>query len=291
MYKLSMKEREELLNNTLEARNEKFRVKYIENWKNNSLVEGYVLETVDSKNNCCPTIYRDDKWFGKDDFEVANYLSSVHEKHSCSFDVKGILNQDYIRDNIYPRLVGMNNKEEVETRGLVNIDYLDMLILFYVRISVNPFAENKGFASIPVTREILSVADLDEDAAYELAVSNIEKQLTIRNMVDLLSDVSDIKDCLETPQMIICSNKDCINGAAVVLCDNLYIKLKGILNSDNIAIIPSSVEEVIALKYQTIEDLIIFKNMVEEVNRGVLTPEEILTDSVYIYTAAGLQIA
>ncbi len=82
--------------------------------------------------------------------------------------------------------------------------------------------------------------------------------------------------------MYILSNKDRIHGAAAILYPGVVEQLALIFQT-GFYIIPSSIHEVILLVDNGQENPIHLREIIAEVNRTQVEPEEVLSDSLYYY--------
>lgn len=286
-FTLGMEDRAEKLNNLLLAQEEDFMLEYVQAWKNNMVLEGYALRS-DLK-NCSPTIYYHEDWYNQEDIEVISYLKEMYEKDSCQIDISHLTDREYILLNIFPRLVSESNIEGLENKGIVHIKFLDMYILFYIR--VNDFEDKIAF--IQVTERILEDAGISINIAYTKSLENIEKELEIKSIQEILSngfgiDISEFGE----PQIpiLVCTTKKHIQGAAVMLCDSVLRLLEEKIG-ERFAILPSSIHECLAVPYTTEDEFEMFMNMVKDINKTQVPIEEKLTDSVYYVQNGKLRVA
>lgn len=81
--------------------------------------------------------------------------------------------------------------------------------------------------------------------------------------------------------MTIGSNEARYYGAAIMMYSEKFRELSEALSSD-LWIIPSSIHEIIAVPMQEVPKEYI-QMMIREVNRTQLAPDEVLTDTLYVY--------
>ena len=82
--------------------------------------------------------------------------------------------------------------------------------------------------------------------------------------------------------MYVLTNKICINGATVLLYKDVLNELSVLLDSD-LYLLPSSVHEIIAIPYENPQQQFHLEEMVQEINRTQVSPEEVLSDHVYVF--------
>ncbi len=82
--------------------------------------------------------------------------------------------------------------------------------------------------------------------------------------------------------MQVLSNRQRVHGAACMI-------YPGVLGAaakqaqENLYILPSSIHEVILMPQSEVDDIQCVRNMIREVNRTQVEPEEILSDNLYFY--------
>lgn len=90
----------------------------------------------------------------------------------------------------------------------------------------------------------------------------------------------------DTSDSTILSNRNFMNGAALILCDEVMDKVVEHYKVNVLYILPSSIHEVIIIPDSDFVDVEYLKNMVYETNRSTVAPEDRLSDHVYKYTCA-----
>ena len=94
--------------------------------------------------------------------------------------------------------------------------------------------------------------------------------------------ISEMEEDSKNCPMYVATNHSKIFGAAVMCYPNTIKEFAERMESD-LFILPSSTHEVIIIVPRQVENLTELKEMVYEVNRTQLSPEEVLSDSVYFY--------
>lgn len=284
---IGMEARERQLNVLLSAQQKDFSIEYSRSWKNNVELEGYCLRS--DKRNCTPVIYYSEEWYQNPDNEVVSFLSEMYEKHSCQMDVSWFIERDHILSHILPCLVSKNNKSMLESKKIAHMGFLDMYIIFYIKVENITDGVN---GSIKLTEKIMEMAGVSLDEVYEAALKNMEPLVDIVGILETISGLQDIIPQIQAsddlPPMLICTNLDRNMGAAVMLCESTIHKLEARIGK-KIAILPSSIHECIAVPYEK-DDIDQLSSMVKEVNHMVVSPEDRLSDSVYMIKDDKLQI-
>lgn len=284
---LGMEERSEELNHILLEQGADFTISYTRVFKNNQDLEGYVLRNED--NNCSPTVYYSREWYDQDDLSVIAFLSDTYKKNSLKFDISNITDRDYVLSNIKPRLVSDKNLLILENKGIAHIEYLDMIVLFYIPIE----DKSDTLASVQVTENLLSSANVSIDEAYDAAIHNLINDIEVKPLMEILCEdlgISPLGMGCEPIPMWVLTVKNKIQGAAAILCKSALKTLEEKIGG-KIAILPSSIHEIIAVPYESEAQFKAYKSMVVEVNATQVEPADRLTDSVYFVDDGELRLA
>lgn len=108
---------------------------------------------------------------------------------------------------------------------------------------------------------------------------------SLRQIVGEYVDVEFLDRMQQAEKIYVLSNEQMMYGAAYLFDDFSMKSLAEILN-DDLLVLPSSTHEVLIIKcnnadsQRTVADL---KEIVKEINRDYLSPEEFLSDEVYLY--------
>ena len=204
------------------------------------------------------------------------------EKGHKHFDVEWFRDFEQIKERIAYKLVNYEaNRKLLE--DVPHVPFLNLAKVFYVTIDCKEF----GSGSILVHNNHMESWGVTTEELDELASINTPKmfQAEIMSMAvvmkELMQDVSEEMELLIDNKMFVVTNKDRHYGAAAMCYPNI-IKEFAEQKECDLIIIPSSVHEVLILPCEG-EDFKRFKEMVIEVNETALSPEEVLSNSVYIY--------
>lgn len=213
-----------------------------------------------------PTIYPDQ--FTADDFtddQIADKVIEIYEHNKTpEFDIEQITSADYIKNNL---IVSVRRPMEDEA---FTKSYLDIQLVLRVKIDDN--------ASFKVTKEMAEQFGIIE-SAFDEAIRNMK--FNFRPMGSIIEDMTDeeIPDVV----MYVISDDSVIFGAAAMY-DKYFLKsMADLLNSD-LVIIPSSTHEIIVIKYDETTNIDQLNEMVKAINFTEVSPEEQLSDHVYIFT-------
>ena len=273
--------------------------------KNNGLhLTGITISNINS--NIAPNIYLDgyyaDYKNGRTIENICNEIVQVYENNKASndFPIGQITDFENIKDKICFKLVNREKNAEL-LANIPYIEYQDLAIIFYILIS----KDNIGTVSITVKNTLLKMWGVDTDILYDLAKKNTQKLLSIevqpitKIMAEIINDsantllneeIAEECDALNkvhedgTVPMYVATNSKKVNGACVILYDGI---LKDFAEKvgDDFYILPSSVHEVILVPINEYMDDRYLAYMVKEVNATEISPDEILSDNIYMYHA------
>lgn len=179
----------------------------------------------------------------------------------------------------------------------------DLAVLYQVKVSCGG-----GSGVIALNDGLMKqfLPDMTEEDLFATAVANAKGTFVVRNMrelilsmmgipeelvysdgedaglLEVLAEMSDTPDALP---MYVLTNKDQHYGAAVLFDEDVLHNLAEELGA-NLILLPSSVHELIAIPVNEetcLMDPTDMRDMVMEVNGSVLSEEEYLADSVYMY--------
>ena len=197
-----------------------------------------------------------------------------------------------IKDSVICKVVNTdNNKDKLEGKPQEKIE--DMTIMFATVI-----AQKEGERlTLPITNEMMNEMGIDQAQLKEAALANISEQnYSFKSMRDVLID-SMFPDGVpendpfiemmlppESPdmQMYVLSNECNVNGAAEIFNKKAMDEIAEKLGGDFI-VLPSSVHETIVLPINEDMDPKELEGMVQQINAGVVSDEDKLSDHVFQY--------
>lgn len=239
----------------------------------NEFTKGSIVKTAISvgTGNVRPAIYPDQ--FAEDgltDEEIADKAIELYEKNKTpDFDTSNIMKEDYIKENMFVTV----------RRPIIDNSYtkafLDMQLVLNVKVSE---LENGEFASYKVQKELAEALGFTEDI-FDEAINNTQFCLsTMGDAIKAIASDEEIPDC----GMYVVSNELRSYGAAVIYNMKFLESLAGLFDGD-LVIIPSSIHEVIVLKFDAKTNISELNEMVKQVNYTSVEETEQLSDHVYIF--------
>lgn len=223
--------------------------------------------------------------------EIADkYVNAMKDAKSSSIETEMITDWDKVKSLIKPKLVSINSPI---VKDRIHKELNDMAVVYYVNIGLI----GDSTATVPVTTTLADVWGKSLADIHNVAMENCDEPV-VRSiseilMEDMIEDgmpreLAEIMfESMNVP-LICVTNKSALNGAICLFkaIDELVERC-----GDTFYVIPSSIHEV--LIYPTSEDMTVeeIKQMVVSINANDIPDEDILTDSVYLYSNGTLTIA
>ena len=185
-----------------------------------------------------------------------------------------------IRDNLTVRMVNREQNQEY-LRGSVSIPVLDLAAVFYLTDSLSSM--NLG---IRVTEELWERWNVSIDEMLETVQHNLRQNGGFRlyQLREMLSDYTGIpldgKE-VDSPELYVLTDASRKNGPSVLLLPE-ELKTTAEAFRDDLLLLPSSVYEMIVLRADR-SDSRELQKIVSEINRSVVSEEDVLGDHVYRY--------
>ncbi len=266
--------------------------------------------------NIAPSIYLNDFYpdylRGASYEEIADSIIEIY--HRSMHGLEGGLALDYsfanMKDKIIYRLVNYDMNSEM-LRNTPHIRYMDLAVVFGCLIKL----DQQGMGTIRITYEHCEKWGIGAEELWEYASVNTPMLLpfSFRNIFNVLADMMlrdmevrggdeseiealrEIISCIEKNDasgnsMYVLTTGSGINGAACILYEGLLDKLYDSFGC-GFYILPSSVNEVIIVTDKAAGGKEIFRDMVPQVNKEHVDPQDVLSDRVYHYPEDKFDIA
>jgi len=232
--------------------------------------------------------------------DITDRILRIYEggRRGDEFDFSFFTDGRRASSRIVGRIVGRRDNERLLQQA-PHRDFLDLAVIYYYLME----AMSDSMAGILIRHEHLALWDMDVDELDHLAVTNTHHLLppAFRTMGDILGELGttsgdfDLKEMMEEAMPPIClyvlTNSLKCHGSVYMADPNVLSHVQMMLEEDYY-ILPSSVHECIILPDSMARDAGELTEMVREINRTQVAPEERLSDSVYHYSSGeGLQIA
>lgn len=228
---------------------------------------------------------------------VGAYRQNMPE--DCA-DIRSFHIFEKVRDRICFRLIGRKGNEEL-LEDVPHADFLDLAVCLYYACQ----EEGLGGGIIPIRNSHVEMWGTKKNELFSLAGRNTPRLFpwTCSSMDEVIAEALSFEradggedgwpeDGMPMPgtQMKVLSNVKWVHGAACMLYPGV---LEALAQEEGCGfyILPSSVNEVLLLP-DTDETLAAdeLKQMVMDVNRTQVAPEEVLSDSLYRYDAVRKEV-
>lgn len=278
---------------------------------NNVILTG--LTIMEHNHNVAPTIYLESFYesyqSGTEFGEIIKQIVKIYENNKINhtLDVDFFNDYDSVRKKLCFKLIHYDLNREL-LKEVPHIRYLDLAIVFHCAV-MNDYIGN---GSILIHNNHMNNWNVTTKQLLEDAKQNMPRMFPpdMKNMTEIMMEMYrpvkneesvfdsghhcevtlagtivqlQIEQLAESNiQMYVLSNKSGINGAAVLVYENLLKDLAALFEHD-LYILPSSVHEVIIIPKHEDIDEIFLSQMVNDVNETKLQAEEILSDHAYLY--------
>lgn len=270
---------------------------------NNMTLTGIVIKRTD--NPVAPTIYLEqfleDYNTGRSDIEaISKQIVSIseHSVGKVTFDVSSVTDFSACKEMICYKLVNAKRNAKLLS-DVPHVLLHDLAIIFYIFLG----NEEAGSASITIKNRMIELWNTTTEELYDIAKTNTQRLFpaNIRPMSSVLFGImngslgneNEFYDMEVTEKgldtIYVCSNASNLWGAGAILYDGVLREIVNGSDSNDIVILPSSVHETLLIP-NNLMDVTFLKQMVHEVNTTAVAPEEVLSDSVYIYHADTYEI-
>lgn len=244
------------------------------------------ITKLDIGSNISPIVYLDYAY--NDYLQGRNFAAIVadivkifdekqQENQFCSFQ---FFQFEKIKEKIFFKLINYEMNKKL-LQQVPHFEYLDMAIVFYVSVDNN----EHGDWTILVRNEHIEMWEITSKSILEIAIKNTSKKLPYKIIeMSEVMDMMGIQNCRMEVSMYVLTNEKMRYGASCILYEDVLKDFAQEQQSD-LYILPSSIHEIIIVP---IKEICLAYNelgeMVKTINRTQLEQEEILSDTVYIYS-------
>lgn len=190
-------------------------------------------------------------------------------------------------DKVFFQLINTDsNKDLLST--CPHREFHDMSLIY--RMLYNK--SDDGIESVRITDDLMNTWGVDEEKLFELASENTKEifKPRIQTMGEVMMgflgmdesmDPEMLDELLESSPLWLVSNDMCVNGATMMVYDDVLSDVAGRIG-DDLYILPSSLHEFLAVPMSEIDpdDL---SHMVQDVNQEHVNEEDRLSNQVFSY--------
>lgn len=199
--------------------------------------------------------------------------------HKCLDD------REWVEERLFLQLINTGKNKELLKDSLY-MDFKGLSLVLYIMAMDN----DEGLCKIRVTKAMCQKFGWNEKETLHHALENTEKLFpySVFPLYELLQKTIDstditIKDIPPVGNgMMVLTNNRGINGALAAFYPGVLKEISE-KHGKSLFLLPSSIHEFIILEDNGIYNPEQLEQMVMEVNRSAVEPEEILSDNVYYY--------
>jgi len=275
-----------------ESMGDAYEIQVIRVTKNND-VELTGVALARQKDSIFPTVYLEGLYEefreGTDIGVLAEKIMNCYEEQSMALDLDLEFFHDYdrVKDRIFYKLVSFEKNKKF-LRDAPHIRWNDLAVVFYYALEEDVV---KG-GSIVIKRQHMLMWKQNAESLYRLAGRNMKRGMPehLVSMRELLMELAGIRiQNEEIFPMYVLTNREKRFGAAAMLYSEGIGELAEQLGSD-LLILPSSVHEVLLIPDDHSREYSFYRQMVGEVNRTQVEPEEVLSYGLYRYCRGSAEI-
>lgn len=218
--------------------------------------------------------------------DICKNVAEGITQNQRSFDVNDILNPEKIKDRVTFSVIGAKNNISM-LQDMPHRIKDDMAMVY--RIIVNQ--ENQEVGSVKISDQLAESLNLNEKDLYNMAMENTPKLFPaqFQSMYDVLKKMMPEMAEMMGPNifedsMYVLSNEQNIDGASALFYPGVQEEIYKHMGKEYY-VLPSSIHETIIVPKNASMNATELKNMVMEINGKEVSPDEVLTDSVYEYDA------
>ncbi len=204
--------------------------------------------------------------------EAADHLCQVIEQERpVLLHLETLCNWEKIKSSVYKKVVNYAKNAD-RLPFYVHRRFLDLAELYYARVEVS----EKGEGSAEVSLPILETWGIGKEELEKQAERNLEADgYRIRPVEDILPGMS-----LFSSGLYLVQNRSTKFGAAVMTSPEQMKAFLEKLGSSGY-VFPCSIHELLILPDDGNQDVKSLRELVQEMNQTVVSPEEFLSDQVY----------
>lgn len=273
--------RTDVINQILATRGALFRVVLDTAYKNGGMREALLMKS--EAFNLCPVLYPDTAFWDRPYLEIVEDLDEAFMQNAQNVNMDQMVNKDFIIREVLPKIVGEKEIPDLQKKGIYFKPYLDMAVMFYIPVDL-PF-ENNSSGTVTITEQIIANVEITEEELAFAAKANAKECTSFMPMMDVLSemmgDAVDNPEDVQTPLWVLTTSNKYL-GAGLMFAEDILHTAEEKMQTNEYYILPSSIHEVLFLNKNDAPNPEELLQMVMEINATQVTPEEKLTDNVYL---------
>ena len=208
--------------------------------------------------------------------EIIKQLDEVEKE---ALDVDFVYNYENVKDKLVVRIVSAERNISLLDK-IPHKRMYDLAMIYSIDVSDG----RKGNKLINVTYSMLDAYGIDQETLHEDAMKNSPKvwPATVNGLEDFLEEMTG-HSLIGESGLIVITNRSGICGASAVFYPDVAGAIEK-MTGGSYYLLPSSVHEFLAIKPSGKDDEAeMLQNLVSQVNRTEVSPEDVLSDHVYYY--------
>lgn len=217
------------------------------------------------------------------------FIREIKEHMQMSFDIKNLLNYDYIKDDIRVRLINYEANEEL-LKELPHFRILDLAAIFYYSINL----PDDSIGTMNITHQMLKTWEITPEDFITTCMQNFYTNnhfmiSDIGNTLCILAEktgrpfLNELEElAMPRGHLYVMTGANSIHGACMLLHTQALHQF-ATEHNDNLIIYPSSVHECLIAFESDGKTARLPANEVAYINQTMLEPEERLSNNVYLY--------
>lgn len=220
--------------------------------------------------------------------DIIHEMADVAAMQAPQMEYSVFSDYEAAKDRLFIRVTNKETNADV-LAGMPHKEVEDLAITYHVLVN----HDQNGIASAPVTDDLLRHYGVTAEQLHEDAIANSQRMLpaqldSMQNMLFgmMTPEASDTLRDEPYPgsTMLVLTNNVQLNGAAALFYPGVMDQAAERLGG-NFIVLPSSTHEVIMIPADGMTDFRSLEQMVKDINRSQVAPEERLSDHVYHYDA------
>ncbi len=224
---------------------------------------------------------------GRDMYELAKDLLCCYEEETielpkCVFDLS---DYETAKENIFARLIHLEQNKNL-LKDTPYLSFLDFAIVTYFEID----SEELYQGSVLLKDNLVKNWKVTKEELLLWALQNTKdkKEMLFKDMAEVLENhLSEEEKHIYRQQpsgMYVLTNTQKYFGTILVYFPEVLQKIHRMIGEDYY-LLPASIHEWIVIPMSNAGDSNFLKQMVQQINRSELLPEEVLSNEIYFYNS------
>ncbi len=254
---------------------------------NNRRLDGLLI--LQPGENIAPAIYLNPYYAGYRQGtplkNILEELTSLYETHRCPslFDLSLFRDFNHVQDRISFRLINRSSNPDLLS-DIPFIPFLDLAVVFFVTLEDDLL----GSSTVLIHNSHLALWNVTAETLFSLARANAQTLSGCEVIpIERLICSGPEQETVPSPypgQIFVLSNRTRIFGASCMLYEDVLASFSDTLQ-DDFYVLPSSIHEVLLLPMKNSPPVKSLLEMVRDINRTEVAPEDVLSDHIYLYRA------